>query len=441
LKRSSRNINLIFILAVFLLPAIILISPAKAQIPTAQPLVKAVLFWMEGCPHCHTILNEVLPPLQEKYGSQLEIRLLEVVTTEDIELLYVLIGSKQVPDELPGFIEQYLSQGGTDWPQGLAPEPVEEAPAGTPQDGGSIEAVVQAILFTTPDCDDCQLEIGTSLTPMKAKYGAQFEYRTIDIVTSDDVEYLYRVAELYRIAREDVDLPLIIIGEQLLIGEQMVDELPGLVESYLAAGGVAYQVLSDKFEAEPSPPPPSNHSNGFTLAIVIMMGMAAALVYALVAFVVGKAFALPATKTRWLFPLLALVGLGVALYLAYVETQSVSAICGPVGDCNAVQSSPYARLFGFLPVGVLGALGYLAMLGLWAWTRTRHDWLARYAPLALFAITFFGTIFSLYLTYLEPFVIKAVCIWCLTSAVIITFLLLISLAPALEIFSSPDEEM
>jgi thiol-disulfide isomerase/thioredoxin len=91
LKRSSRNINLIFILAIFLLPAIILTSPAIAQVPTAQPLVKAVLFWMDGCPHCHTVLDEVLPSLQEKYGSQLEIHLIEVVTTEDIELAAEII--------------------------------------------------------------------------------------------------------------------------------------------------------------------------------------------------------------------------------------------------------------------------------------------------------------------------------------------------------------
>ena len=44
-------------------------------------------------------------------------------------------------------------------------------------------------------------------------------------------------------------------------------------------------------------------------------------------------------------------------YLTYVETQLVQAVCGPVGDCNAVQSSSYARLFGVLPVGVLGASG------------------------------------------------------------------------------------
>lgn len=47
-------------------------------------------------------------------------------------------------------------------------------------------------------------------------------------------------------------------------------------------------------------------------------------------------------------------------------------------------------------------------------------------------MTMFGTLFSLYLTYLEPFVIKAVCAWCLTSAVIITLLMLVNTAPALQ---------
>jgi uncharacterized membrane protein len=115
-----------------------------------------------------------------------------------------------------------------------------------------------------------------------------------------------------------------------------------------------------------------------------------------------------------------------------VETQAVSAVCGPVGDCNAVQSSPYARLFGVLPVGILGLAGYLGILLAWSWRRLRPTGLSRRAPAAIFAMALFGTLFSVYLTYLEPFVIRAVCIWCLTSAVLITLLLLVSVRPAME---------
>ncbi|MFO7623246.1 MAG: vitamin K epoxide reductase family protein, partial [Anaerolineales bacterium] len=135
---------------------------------------------------------------------------------------------------------------------------------------------------------------------------------------------------------------------------------------------------------------------------------------------------------EYLTPVLALLGLGVAGYLAYVETQAVSAICGPVGDCNTVQSSPYARLFGVLHIGVLGVVGYILILAAWMWKRLRSDRLAMYASLAIFGMAFFGTLFSLYLTYLEPFVIRAVCAWCLASAVLITLLMLVNVTPALQ---------
>jgi uncharacterized membrane protein len=91
-----------------------------------------------------------------------------------------------------------------------------------------------------------------------------------------------------------------------------------------------------------------------------------------------------------------------------------------------VQTSEYAYLFG-IPIGVLGALGYVAILAAWAWGKWQGD---KRAALALLAMTAFGVIFSIYLTYLEPFVIGAVCAWCLTSAVLMTLLLLVSLETA-----------
>ena len=136
--------------------------------------------------------------------------------------------------------------------------------------------------------------------------------------------------------------------------------------------------------------------------------------------------------TDALTPVLTLIGLGVAGYLAYVETQAVPAVCGPVGDCNAVRASSYARLLGVLPVGLLGVAGYAAILAAWLRGRLRSDRLADYAPLSVLGMTVFGVLFSLYLTYLEPFVIKAVCAWCLTSAVIMTLLMLLSIGPAVQ---------
>lgn len=106
---------------------------------SSDGVVRAVLFWSETCPHCHHVMSETLPPLQEKYGERLEIRTIEVSTADNYEIwnsameafqvpperrgvpmLFigdnVLVGSGEIPDQLPGLIEQYLAAGGVDYP-------------------------------------------------------------------------------------------------------------------------------------------------------------------------------------------------------------------------------------------------------------------------------------------------------------------------------------
>jgi uncharacterized membrane protein len=185
-------------------------------------------------------------------------------------------------------------------------------------------------------------------------------------------------------------------------------------------------------------------SNGFALAMAIMIGMAAALTFVGVTWFRSwrSDFRHAPWQPAWLEALmlvLAIVGLAVAGYLTFVETQAVAAVCGPVGDCNAVQTSSYSRLFGLIPVGLIGMVGYVAILVVWLWGRSGSGRLADYAPLAVHGMTIVAVAFSLYLTFLEPFVIKAVCIWCLTSAVVITLVMLLSMPAALASFT-PDSE-
>jgi uncharacterized membrane protein len=129
-------------------------------------------------------------------------------------------------------------------------------------------------------------------------------------------------------------------------------------------------------------------------------------------------------------PLVALAGIVVAAYLSYVESSGAEAVCGPVGDCNAVQQSEYARLFGVIPIGLIGLVGYAVVLAAWALARRGRGRAADWAAVALLGGTLVGVAFSMYLTFLEPFVIGATCAWCLASAVTVTLLMLLSVAPA-----------
>lgn len=174
-------------------------------------------------------------------------------------------------------------------------------------------------------------------------------------------------------------------------------------------------------------------TSGFGLAWVIMALLVAALLYALLAAVlaaVGRQAPVLPDAVAVLIPIVSVIGLGVALYMTYIESTNTAAVCGPVGDCNAVQSSPFAKLFGVVPVGLLGALGYLAILAAWIVARLRDGAFARLAWLAIFGMALFGVIFSIYLTYLELFIIKAVCIWCLSSAFLMAAALALAVGPA-----------
>jgi uncharacterized membrane protein len=112
---------------------------------------------------------------------------------------------------------------------------------------------------------------------------------------------------------------------------------------------------------------------------------------------------------------LALVGIGVAAYLTYVHYAGLQPFCAGGGHgCERVQSSTYAKVAD-LPVALLGLAGYLAIAAALVAPGQR----AQLAAAAL-AVTGFG--FSAYLTYLELFVIHAICQWCVASAVLLTML-------------------
>jgi uncharacterized membrane protein/thiol-disulfide isomerase/thioredoxin len=347
-------------LSLLLVASLFFVYPVQAQ--TTDAVVYAVLFYSPSCGHCHYVIDEVFPPLFEKYGNQLQIAGVDV-TQPDGQALFLealnkfgverggvpflvmgdiyLIGSAEIPEQFPGLIEKHLAQGGLDWPDipglretlGIVSTPT---PAVAPQAGPEPVATTQAVSpsLTLPD--------STNIT------------------------------------------------------------------------------WQEKFARDPA---------GNSLAVLILVMMLAAVVWAVNEFRKVRKTKTPLQWT-WTIPILCLFGFGVAGYLAYVETANVTAVCGPVGDCNTVQQSAYARLFGLLPIGVLGLMGYIALAIAWLLARYTKGKISHWSSVAMLAFSFGGTLFSIYLTFLEPFVIGATCAWCLTSAVLITLIMLFSLRHA-----------
>jgi uncharacterized membrane protein len=129
---------------------------------------------------------------------------------------------------------------------------------------------------------------------------------------------------------------------------------------------------------------------------------------------------------------LSVIGVGVASYLVYIHYAKVNPLCvgGHHGhsSCLTVQSSSYAKLAG-IPVALLGLIGYIMILASLA-IRTDSGRAIGFA----IALTGFG--FSLYLTYREIFTIKAICEWCVSSAILMMLLTILTAVRFLR--SEPD---
>ena len=123
--------------------------------------------------------------------------------------------------------------------------------------------------------------------------------------------------------------------------------------------------------------------------------------------------------TRLLFAL-ALLGMAISGYLTTVHYADRPIICAGISSCETVNTSTYASVGG-VPVALLG-LGAYSTIALLALLSRRLSW-------ALPALTFtalVGVLYSAYLTWVELAVLHAICLWCVTSAVVITAIAVLS---------------
>ena len=430
-------------LALLVGTALFPITNAAAQ--RLPPVVRAVLFFSPTCPHCHQVINEDLPVIFERFGGtprvwvdqrvprdqiafyyvtngSLEILLVDASkpaggqyyeqTTSQFEIPYersgvprliigdsVLVGSLEIPQVFPVLIQQATANGGIDWPaiEGLR----EHIPAIPPEPAVVAQAPDSAAdsIAAPPAPPKPSGTRATADTAPRSPTGAAPPTDTAGIRSPDGIS-----------------------------DTAPAEPLPSSVDTGVTPGArganqgglgdipMNRASMLDNFKQDPV-------ANGASVVVLVAMILSVLIIGRRAAeWTGGRGFGTAV-------PLLAVVGIVVAGYLTYVETSGALAVCGPVGDCNAVQQSPYARLFGVVPVGLLGLMGYVIVIVGWFAGRTGRERMADGARLVVFGVAFVGTVFSIYLTFLEPFVIGATCAWCLTSSLVITALLWLTAGP------------
>ena len=113
---------------------------------------------------------------------------------------------------------------------------------------------------------------------------------------------------------------------------------------------------------------------------------------------------------------LSLAGLFISGYLYLYKIGRIGSLACGTGGCETVQLSSWSRFAG-LEVSLIGVLGYASLL---AMSLASLQSGARHWPIRAIAVAAgIGVVFTLYLTYLELFIIHAICRWCVASGVII----------------------
>lgn len=267
-------------LMTFLITAILLALPAISHgIPSASAqgaLVQMFLFHASDNPDCEDILENDLPALQEKYGDQLVVQLLDVGNAGALDLLQsleatagvsadeiplpaaflgdtALLGKDQIRAELDETIAGLLSAGGAAFPvpQAAAPAPtLELIPTVTPHPAGSVEGAVHVMLFFSPTCPHCKHIRADVMPPLYEKYGEKLVVREFDV--SDPYNFALELAIEEKAGMPEDQrgyIPLVIIGNYLLPNATVIEsELDRLISELLAQGGSPWTIDPMFFE-------------------------------------------------------------------------------------------------------------------------------------------------------------------------------------------------
>lgn len=144
----------------------------------------------------------------------------------------------------------------------------------------------------------------------------------------------------------------------------------------------------------------------------------------------------PVEKITKTIIILSIIGVFVALYLVNLHYKTGGSSFCNINEklnCDVVNKSTYSEFLG-IPVAIIGFLGYVAFIVLgftilagYDWSIFHHKLRAKHLNMLMLALGIIGFMFSLYLAYIEEFVLHAWCIMCIASLLIITTILVLAI--------------
>jgi uncharacterized membrane protein len=293
---------------------------------------------------------------------------------------------------------------------------------------------VEAVFFFSPTCPHCHRLMSGFLPTFQGRFGERLQLTFVDVSSPRGGALLTAVADQFGIPRARLGVPLVVAGDEVMIGEDEIPaRLPALVERLLAAGGARLPMILGA-AAAPRRPPVVEEARFPRLpaspAAIAILGTLLALLLGQLAHAGATWRRRPPAggpARRWIALVLVLASLGVGLYLARAEISGSHVAC--LSDCDAVHASEWAWIFGLVPVGVFGVAGSLGLLAAWLAGLHRAPRLAGWGGAAFLFMALFGVAFSAWLTFLELFVIGALCEWCVANALLMAAVAALALAP------------
>ncbi|QPC82736.1 vitamin K epoxide reductase family protein [Phototrophicus methaneseepsis] len=395
----------------FFISILLLLASIIPTVQAQQPVVYGVFFYSPTCPHCHDVLTNHWPGIEEMFGDQLRVSFVDASTTGGNALMQetrtvlhieatgvpmliigdrVLVGSVDIPAQTPQIVRDGLANGGI---------PLPDVPA-------LREAYTESMTAQGLEVD--QAALGHS-----AEVAAQSvtQQTLLDKLAADPIANAAAVGVLIALV---ASLIALIPAVRRRISTPL--ERPALLVLGVAGILIGGTLLSG--------------SLGESTVAILALALVIVFLILLISAGCGSLRA-----ADWLIPVISLVGLAVAGYLTYVEMTLSDAVCGAVGNCNTVQQSEYARIFG-VPIGMIGLFGYSLIVLVWAYS---HFFSEGRLHSLIWLLALVGVVFSIYLTFLEPFVIGATCLWCLSSAVVMLALLWLTTPDVASLQTAPPQ--